>query len=516
MDKVEFRDILPKIFTKLLYTRDIHLVCKLWNDVYKYTLSTRNIAVKYRGTIARYRNIRNINVCSLYIKNSSIHDFDNFTNICYLEAFGFSGLQNICENNLEKLVKLDINSCNIDTLPNLKHLKSLSIANCHQIKTIENYGKLRKLIINKCPRIDFIPCMENLEILYVSECENLTSVCYNNNELPIKLKEICIYYGIRMNKLPNNLFNLEKLILEFCGNIENIEGTLNYAKKIKYLNVSSLNNITNIYGLPNLEVLYTNDCVKLTNINQINNIKELYINYCKGLTNLPDDLENLERLQMINCENIENINILEHAHNLKYLCINNCDQLTDIPNILNLEILCAEDCNGFVVIKNLSKIKSLYLNSAFNINLYEFSKNSSYLENLEYLDITSTLISDISILENSKKLKYLDISECNITVLPRLDNLEELRAINCKNLISISNISNKIRKLNINLCVSLINLPTNLENLEKLYMEDCINIRNLDSLKNSAKLLRINVIGCDKLKILPDFLRLLNNLRIIG
>lgn len=407
MDSLEFRDILSIIFQKLLHNKNIYLVCKLWNRVYKYIIATKPIVVSYN----KKYNIQNkVNINSLDITYSNLENLNYFTGLKYLYAYGCHALSN-ASINIENLIGLDIGKCNkITELPCLMDLKYLSMYRCNNIFNIsilENIPNLETLNISSCRQITRLPDLRAIRILKANYCTNL-----------------------------------------------NIDNLIN-SKNLQFLGINGCFMIINLPYFPNLKLLDASDCCELININ-VTNINKLMCLNISGtkVTELP----NLNRCTELNIAGCDINNIHEKLEIMKYLRklnISRCSKINYLPYLYHLESLVMDNnniTNIYDFLENTKKIKKIIM---CRINITKLPK----LDNLVNLHINESPISNID--DISSKLLVLNISRCdNISKLPNIKNLSRLHISNCANINtnSLKNAEN-LKSLDISYCTQIEEIP---------------------------------------------------------
>ena len=139
------------------------------------------------------------------------------------------------------------------------------------------------------------------------------------------------------------------------------------------------------------------------------NLKSLVINNNTNIKKIPSSLKNLEYLT-INNSSIEYIDELE---NIECIQLYNCNNVNiHSKNIINLQSLSLVECSNIIINANeLINLRKLILNTYDNLNndLYKLTT-----------------------------LKELYISNSNITQIPKtLTNLENIKLNNCYNVVEV-------------------------------------------------------------------------------
>lgn len=328
-----------------------------------------------------------------------------------------------------KLNDIDINDIDIK---NILHIKKIELIRCSDKNNI-------------------LECFENLEELILKYCDEINI----SNKL-IKLTKIYLLQT-NINKIPTSLINLKEITLNNCNNIKELPKNL--TKNIIKLEIHNCKNIIDINYL-------------------FYNLKELIIS-CDYLNNLPEQLDNLKYLKIIN-SNIKEINIYS---NLEYLEISNCYFIKEIPKELyNLKTLIINNCENIIYIPDtFYKLNNLKISRCYNLN--ELNIYSNFLTNL-------------------------DLSYLNIKKLPNnLMNLLNLKLEECNNILELPNLF-QLKKLEISFCKNIKELSITLINLENLDLICCPNISNIPNTLINLKLLKI--FSCEKLKDIPKNIKIIN------
>ena len=153
---------------------------------------------------------------------------------------------------------------------------------------------------------------------------------------------------------------------------------------------------------------------------------------------LPDAAP-ITQLQMLRLEKftakeaqIENINGLEHAINLKLLVlsINNIQDITPLTNLVNLNALTLTE-NDIQDITPLTNLVNLNTLSLRNNPIQDISPIANLTE-LTDLNLSGVIIEDLTLLSNLTQLRELHASHCQITDITPLANLTQLVVLNLR------------------------------------------------------------------------------------
>ncbi|XP_040365141.1 disease resistance protein RUN1 [Rosa chinensis] len=264
------------------------------------------------------------------------------------------------------------------------------------------------------------------------------------------------------NSLPSH-FNPQKLLeLSLCYNcIKHVRIGTEPLCNLKTINLShSLNLVStpNFKGMPYLEFLYLEGCIRLYEVDPT--------------------IEVLERLTVLNLKDCKNLmHFTSSVHGLKYLKVLNlsgCSKLKKLPNDMG----------------HLESLEELHVNGT---DIRELPSSIGMLERLPVLKMEDC--KDLVCLPSSvgglKSLKGLNFSGCS-----KLEKLpEELGDIQCLVEVNVSETSIKELPCSIGM----------LEGLVSMSLRDCKHLMCLPSSVGGLKSLNdLNLSGCSKLDKLPD------------
>lgn len=184
----------------------------------------------------------------------------------------------------------------------------------------------------------------------------------------------------------------------------------------------------------------------------------------------------IESLDMSNCDNIVNFNVLNILKELKELNVNNCDYFNNIE--------CITECKKLEVLN----IGNTQVSNIDNIGL---------LPNLKLLNCTCIAITNLGSIERCEKLKELSLWGCT-----GLDNLSELANIYNLRLLDIDGTT-----------VSDIFPLVNNKNIEFLFMDNCLKITDIYALESLNKLRCLlldgkNILTTSQLEVFKNLVNL--------
>ncbi|GMP65059.1 hypothetical protein CsSME_00026022 [Camellia sinensis var. sinensis] len=303
--------------------------------------------------------------------------------------------------------------------------------------------------------------------------------------------------------------NLERLILEGCTGLVNLDPSIEILKSLIFLNLKDCKNLMSLPSgiqLESLEVLNVSGCSKLKNIS-------LYLDGI-GVSELPSSighLTNLVLLSLSNCKNLRSIpdNICQ-LKALTSLNLSGCSKLVKLPQGLGVLDYLKElhaDCTAIrqlpPSIGLLKKLETLSLGGCKGIASYSWSYSllPSILQ--RWRESYTTL--ELEALLGLKSLKNLYLNDCNLKSIPasichiyslaRLDlsrnNIESLPA-------SMNKLSN-LWSLCLDGCKRLQELPELSLDIRNIEANDCTSLRTILSLSKYNNVEAFAFRNCFKL-----------------
>ncbi|OJJ22385.1 hypothetical protein BKI52_06800 [marine bacterium AO1-C] len=389
---------------------------------------------------------------------SNIENLDQLKQLSYLDLSynQITKIKNL--EQLSQLKQLQLHKNQITKIENLGPLQQLTELNLSEnrntavIKQVAYFKQLEKVdlsdnqVFHSLIRLSGLRKLKKLRKLYLAidfhltledlELENLVVKYIENedftseNRLKISnlnnLKELNLEgQGINKFILKGNYPKLKTLSLEKTYNLNIKEIIENIAMHTKVTNLT-LNDLHfeylpfEVFRMTQLEVLSLNntpikDLPKHSNLTQL---KRLSLSGCKALKTIPQDLHNLEELDISNgCVPQGLMGLLQKNQQLKYLDIGN-NAYPYIPELPNLEYLNLSKARVQTVsfLRNLTKLRELHLGNNQIKDLTPLLK----LENLEVLDVSINKVKSfpISLVKHSLNLRELYLEGNPIENLP--------------------------------------------------------------------------------------------------
>ncbi|KAI8008758.1 Disease resistance-like protein DSC1 [Camellia lanceoleosa] len=256
--------------------------------------------------------------------------------------------------------------------------------------------------------------------------------------------------------------NLERLILEGCTGLVNLDPSIEILKNLIFLNLKGCKNLMSLPSgiqLESLEVLNVSGCSKLKNISvnfgYMKCLSELYLDGI-GVSELPlsiGHLTNLVLLSLGNCKNLRSIpdNIFQ-LKALTSLNLSGCSKLKKLPQDMGV-LDCLKDSRSYSLLPSiLQRRRESHTTLELEALLRWGSLKHLQLDGCNLKSIPTTICHIYS-------LKFLDLSRNNIESLPasmnELSNLFSLDLNGCKRLQELPELSSYIAYIEANDCTSL-------------------------------------------------------------
>ena len=315
---------------------------------------------------------------------------------------------------------------------------------------------------------------------------------------------------------------LKQLILRHCTRLYKIHTSLGDLKQLIRLNLNGckcLEILPHKITLEALEIFYLGGCSRLKKFPEIvGNMSRLSKLCLSGtaIKDLPLSVEHLTGLIELDLRDCKNLSSLSNAccclMSLKILTLSGCSKLDELPeNLSNIEGLEILDVSGTAItrlplsIVHLKNLKVLSLRGCVGLSSKSFSKLLSFpLMQRKRSPIPVGMLE--CSLQGLWSLTELDLSYCNIQMIPNvLGSLSSLKELNLKgnNFVCLPE--------------SIIQLP----NLWRLYLGGCTKLQKLPKLP--LNMYFIDATGCTSLETLslsPEYhfgpiIKLLNCVKLI-
>ncbi|KAL4594467.1 hypothetical protein ACB092_12G023200 [Castanea dentata] len=392
--------------------------------------------------------------------------------------------------------------------------------------------------------LEAFPKMPNLKLLIIHHVQLLHGPKHLSNNL-----RFLDWSEYPSKSLPSNFQPVELVELHLLySKIEWLWKGTKYLDKLKLIKLNdSLNLIAtpDFTGVPNLEKLVLNGCIKLHEVHPsimvLKRLTLLDLENCKSLRRLPSkfEMESLEILILSSCSKIKRIpEFMRNMKRLSQLHLN-ATAITKLPSsiehLTNLALLHLRDCKNLLCLpSNICCLKSLE-----DINLAGCSKLDGLAENLWNVESLEKLnVSGISLREpppsvTLENLKELSLQRCKEPPHKPWNNLFPLNLMPRRSLNSVSLLlpsllgMRSLKRLDLSNCnlqiipndignlssITQLNLSENhfsclpesmvqLSKLESIYLYKCTRLRSLSQLPSTITWVEAG--GCISLETCPD------------
>ncbi|XP_010491839.1 PREDICTED: disease resistance protein TAO1-like [Camelina sativa] len=250
-------------------------------------------------------------------------------------------------------------------------------------------------------------------------------------------------------------------------------------------------------NLKSMNLSYSVKLKELPDLSTATNLQELTLRNCYSLVKLPSSVgcaTNLQSLDLSNCSSLVKLpSSIGCATNLQSLDLSNCSSLVELPSSIgcatNLQSLDLSNCSSLVELPSsigcATNLQSLDLSNCSS--LVELPSSIGCATNLQSLDLSncSSLVELPSSIGCATNLQSLDLSNCSSLVeLPssigcatNLQSLDHLVLKGCRELVSLSQITDSISTLDAEDCESLERLDCSFHNpMEFLNFGNCFKL----------------------------------------
>ncbi|XP_048431758.1 TMV resistance protein N-like isoform X2 [Pyrus x bretschneideri] len=426
-----------------------------------------------------------------------------------IKHLNLSGCQNLVEVDdsigfLDKLVTLDLSRCSkltrFATRLGLQSLEMLFLCDCTRLErfpeieedkmkslTRLEIGKsgirelpssiayltgLTHLSANGC-ELQNVPDLSgspNLKVLDLSGCSKLTRFA---TRLGLRsLEKLNLWGCTRLETFPeiekDKMESLHRLEIGKSG-IRELPSSIAYLTGLTHLSANGceLQNVPDLSGSPNLEVLDLTNCTSLVEVHDsvgfLDELQGLHLDGCSKLTRFVTRLG---------------------SRSLLYLSLEGCRMLESFPEIEG-------------------KMESLWYLGIHKSGIRELPSSIAYLTGLTHLSANGCELQNVPDLSGSPNITHLDLSYC-------------------KNLVEVDNsvgFLDELQELNLSWCSNLTRFPTRLgsRSLRSLSLEGCRRLKRFPEIeKDKMKSLMRLEIGKSGIRELPSSIAYLTGLTYLS
>jgi hypothetical protein len=390
--------------------------------------------------------------------------FDIFNNIHYLILERITGIPNL-SSGLRNVVKLELLHCGFITISEInptKTLKELKIITAGHLNipcSLDNISKIQ---------LDCESFGVNNDVAFPKNCRNLELAC----DAPVQMR--CFDSGFDGNQ------PYEKLVcLGFC-----IENHLTAFTILQRYPVIKLENYHDTVPFPSFPVLHSTEIslyrfsLTLWNSQTITGLKELNLEFCIDLITFPDMPE------------------------VEILFIDNCEEFTEIPSLRSLRKLTILDCPMVRSICYCPELKEANFDNCPRLDNLSSCKHANFLRirsGSKTMDLSplAGIPSENMNLESPVNRRALSIGSCpSLKVFIFCKNLYEVELFDLSGVITCKEIMN-IHHLKIRYCRRFASTD-GLRNITgSVLFEVCPALQRLFGMQNIPEIV---LCGCDKIR----------------
>lgn len=299
-----------------------------------------------------------------------------------------------CFEGLRRLTIIQGPLNDIGSFRHLKNLKGLFLYETISVTDLTAFGKLPDLEGVGIDYVDSVEGIENLPNLKELELQH-SNISDIDKILAVDgLEELDISYNYMLRSLEGiqhmpslkrlYLFDLSEIMdlsaITECQDLETLYLDLDY--------VEQLPDLSSMVHLENLYLAYFYDFIDL-HVEELSGLKRLFLydgNFDERNFNQICTLDQLERLEIVNCKMFCPTDALENLQNLKHLNLS-------MDGLMDLDFM-----------KGFQKLE--YLDMSYN-NLTDLSPVAE-LEHLSYLDISGNPVGNMRVLDELKDVEIVN------------------------------------------------------------------------------------------------------------
>ncbi|KAL4594474.1 hypothetical protein ACB092_12G023500 [Castanea dentata] len=408
---------------------------------------------------------------------------------------------------LGELLELEKAHWNLEAFPKMPNLKLLIIHHVqllHGPKHLSN--NLRFLDWSEYPSKSLPSNFQPVELVELHLLYSKIEWLWKGTKYLDKLKLIKLNNSLNLIATPDfiGVPNLEKLVLNGCIKLHEVHPSIMVLKRLTLLdleNCKSLRRLPSKFEMESLEILILSGCSKIKRIPEfmenMKSLSKLHLN-ATAITKLPSSIEHLTNLTSLHLRDCKNLvclpNIFCSFKSLKDINLAGCSKLDGLPEQLwNVESLEKLNVSGITL---KEPPPSVTLENLKELSLQGCKEPPNKLwNNLFPLNLMPRRsLNPVSLLLPSllgmRSLKSLDLSNCNLQIIPS----------------DIGNLSS-ITKLYLsgNHFSCLPESMVQLSKLEVIDLNNCTRLRSLSQLPST--IYEVEAGGCTSLETCPNGLK---------
>ncbi|KAL7219403.1 hypothetical protein ACSBR2_012462 [Camellia fascicularis] len=314
--------------------------------------------------------------------------------------------------------------------------------------------------------------------------------------------------------------NLERLILEGCTYLVNLDPSIGILRRLICLNLKDckiLKSLPSDIQLETIEVLNVSGCSKVENISvnfgYMKCLSELDLDGI-GVSELPPSIGHLANLVLLSLSNSKKLrsipNNICQLKALSSLNVSGCSKLDKLPQYMGA-LDCLKDLHlDQTAIRQLpssigllKKLKTLSLEGCKGIASYSWSY--SFLPSILQRRRESYTTLELEALLGLESLERLHLNDCNLKSIPiTIFHIYLLRSLDISgnNIESLPESLNKLSNLGclyLNGCKRLQELPELSSNINNIEANDCTSLRTILSMSKYDNVEGFSFMNCFKL-----------------
>ena len=319
-----------------------------------------------------------------------------------------------------------------------------------------------------------------------------------------KLKLIKLNNSLNLIATPNliGVPNLEKLVLNGCIKLHEVHPSIMVLKRLTLLdleNCKSLKSLLGKFEMESLQILILSGCSKIKRIPEfMGNMKPLSELHLNGtaimkLPFLVEHLANLASLQLKDCKNLMCFpSIICSLKSLKDINLAGCSNLVSLPEELWIvESLEQLDVSGIAFRELPFFVVALKIPKALSFKGCKGPPPKLINKHFPFNLMPRRSLNPVSLLLPSflglSSLRKLDLSDCNLQTIPNdIGNLSSIYILN----LSENHFSYLPESIG------------QLFKLERIYLSNCTRLRSLSQFPSTTAWVKVD--GCTSLETFPN------------
>jgi hypothetical protein len=237
--------------------------------------------------------------------------------------------------------------------------------------------------------------------------------------------------------------------------------------------------------LPNLRILYLEDCTYLVEFPEMPLVEEMTIKDCPEFVNIPF-CSLLQELNVISCGNVKDIS---YCPLLKKAGFRRCPSITSLSSCAHTTSLEIYECDGIVDCASFRHVSVLKLVEMKGVTVWEGIEGT--MENFQANIRRSIVLNALPQIQEFSCCRFIyQLGLVNLSTLTTCDGtmyIHDLVIASCDNLTTTKGLKYIGRPVSILTCSTLTNLA-DLRNIPQVIIDFCDQLTDFSGLKNLQKL----------------------------